>query len=62
MLEHVCHLRDIEVEGYAPRLKRILSEDGPFLPDIDGRRLASSGITMGRILDRLCKPFRKRGP
>ena len=40
MLEHVCHLRDIEVDGYAARVKRILSEDGPLLPDIDGSRLA----------------------
>jgi hypothetical protein len=41
MLEHVCHLRDIEVDGYAARVKRILREDGPLLPDIDGSRLAS---------------------
>lgn len=40
ILEHVCHLRDIEAEGYAARVKRILSEDGPLLPDIDGSRLA----------------------
>ena len=40
ILEHVCHLRDIEVEGYVPRVKRILSEEKPALPDIDGSRLA----------------------
>ena len=40
VLEHVCHLRDIEAEGYGPRLRRILSEDKPLLPDVDGVRLA----------------------
>ena len=40
ILEHVCHLRDIEVEGYVPRVKRILNEEKPALPDIDGSKLA----------------------
>lgn len=39
--ENVCHLRDIEAEGYATRIKRILKEERPFLPDIDGGRLAT---------------------
>ena len=39
-VENVCHLRDIEAEGYAVRIERILNEDGPMLPDIDGGRLA----------------------
>jgi len=39
-VESVCHLRDIEVEGYATRIKRILVEDEPRLLDIDGGRLA----------------------
>ena len=38
--ENILHLRDIEVEGYARRLRRILSEDTPLLPDIDGTQLA----------------------
>ena len=33
-------MRDIEVEGYCVRIQRILSEDNPFLSDIDGSRLA----------------------
>ncbi len=40
IVEHVCHLRDIEQEGYKARINRLLSEDEPFLPDIDGDRLA----------------------
>jgi hypothetical protein len=39
-VEHVHHLLDIEVEGYAQRLRRTLDEDRPRLPDIDGTRLA----------------------
>ena len=40
ILESVCHLRDIEIEGYANRLNRILNENEPELPDIDGGKLA----------------------
>ena len=39
-LENVCHLLDIELEGYAVRITRLLDEDGPALADIDGGRLA----------------------
>jgi hypothetical protein len=41
VLENIRHLRDIEMEGYATRLRRILNETRPFLPDIDGPKLAS---------------------
>ena len=40
VLESVCHLRDIEVEGYAQRLELLLEEDCPVLPDLDGAALA----------------------
>jgi hypothetical protein len=40
VLETVCHLRDIEAEGYGVRIQRIIAEDRPFLPDLDGARLA----------------------
>ena len=39
-VENVCHLRDIEAEGYTTRINRILEEDRPVLADIDGGRLA----------------------
>lgn len=38
--ETIHHLRDIEVEGYAVRLTHMLQSERPFLPDIDGDRLA----------------------
>jgi uncharacterized damage-inducible protein DinB len=39
-LETVCHLRDLEIEGYGVRINKILTDDNPTLPDIDGSRLA----------------------
>jgi hypothetical protein len=38
--ENVCHLRDIEEEGYCVRIRRLLEETEPFLSDLDGARLA----------------------
>ena len=38
--ENVLHLRDIDVEGYEQRVVRVLSEEHPFLADVDGARLA----------------------
>lgn len=40
IIENVCHLRDIEWEGYRLRIARTLQEEMPALPDIDGNRLA----------------------
>jgi hypothetical protein len=40
VVENVCHLRDIEVDGYAQRITRILNETNPTLADVDGARLA----------------------
>lgn len=40
VLENVWHLRDIEVEGYARRLRLLLQEENPLLPDLDGSALA----------------------
>ncbi|WP_162916719.1 DinB family protein [Dongia deserti] len=40
LLEHVCHLRDIDHDGYRLRLQRMLAEEQPSLPDIDGDELA----------------------
>jgi DinB superfamily len=40
-LEQVCHLRDLEREGYAERIRKLLVENQPSLPDFDGSRIAS---------------------
>jgi uncharacterized damage-inducible protein DinB len=36
ILEIVCHLRDMERDAYLARYRRILAEDTPSLPDVDG--------------------------
>jgi hypothetical protein len=40
-IEHVCHLRDIEVDGYQLRIRRLRDEDHPDLVPIDGYELAT---------------------
>jgi len=40
ILEIVCHLRDMEREAYLARYRRILAEDDPRLPDVDGDVIA----------------------
>jgi hypothetical protein len=39
-LEQICHVRDIEIEGYQQRFRRTLSENEPFLPSIDSEAVA----------------------
>ena len=39
-IEQVCHVRDIESEGYHLRLRRPLEEDNPTLVSIDGYEFA----------------------
>jgi DinB family protein len=39
-IEQVCHVRDIEIEGYQVRFRRTLSEESPALASIDSEALA----------------------
>jgi hypothetical protein len=34
-LEQVCHVRDIEIQGYQIRIRRTLEETNPLLPSLD---------------------------
>lgn len=40
-LEQVCHLNDLEREGYGARIEKLIHEEQPFLPDFDGGRIAA---------------------
>ena len=40
LVEHCCHLRDLEEEGYTLRLRRMLRENVPVLEDFDGAAVA----------------------
>src|SRR5580704_7961032 len=39
-VEQICHVKDIEIDGYHVRLRRTLEERHPLLASIDGERLA----------------------
>ena len=55
-IEQVCHVRDIEVEGYHLRFRRTLNEHDPLLPSIDSEAMArerrftadAAALTRGR--------------
>ena len=57
VLEHICHLRDIEQEGYAVRIEKILGEDHPFLPDLDGDKLAAERDYNRQPFDQALRSF-----
>jgi hypothetical protein len=40
-LENLCHLRDLELQGYMLRIKLLLDESDPALADFDGARVAA---------------------
>lgn len=42
LVEHACHLRDLEEEGYTLRLRRMLREASPALDDFDGGAVAAA--------------------
>jgi hypothetical protein len=39
-IEQVCHVRDIEIEGYQVRIQKTLTEKSPLLPSIDSEAVA----------------------
>jgi hypothetical protein len=39
-IEQICHVRDIEIEGYQVRFQRTLDEPSPLLPSIDSETVA----------------------
>ena len=39
-IEQICHVRDIEIDGYQERISRALTENCPTLPSLDTYQLA----------------------
>lgn len=39
-IEQVCHVKDIEIDGYHTRFRRTLEESNPLLASLDGEALA----------------------
>ena len=42
LVEHACHLRDLEREGYLVRVRRMLAESEPALAPFDGGAVAAA--------------------
>lgn len=51
VLENICHLRDLEVQGYTVRIQRMLTEAVPELADFDGARVAAESDYNNEQLD-----------
>ena len=50
-VEQVWHLADLEREGFGERIRRLLSEHEPHLPDFNGARLAAERNYPARSLE-----------
>ena len=59
VIENFCHLRDLELQGYARRINRIVDENDPLLPDFDGARVAAEGNYNSQPADIALQVFRR---
>jgi hypothetical protein len=57
LVEHACHLRDLEREGYAVRLRRMLSENRPALAGFEGDVVARERRYMQQDAHSACDEF-----
>lgn len=57
-IEQVCHVYDIEVEGYHVRFQRTLSELNPVLLSVDGEALARERAYAEADVDEVFAAFR----
>lgn len=55
----ICHVRDIETDGYLIRFRRTLKENNPFLASVDGFRLASERRYDSENLAEAASQFRR---
>jgi DinB superfamily len=58
ILEIVCHMRDMERDAYLARYRRILAEDEPPLPDVDGDVIALQRDYRSQKLSAVLKEWR----
>src|SRR5262245_13807213 len=57
LVEHCCHLRDLEEEGYTLRLRRMLRENAPALDDFDGGAVAARRAYPSQDLEAALRAF-----
>lgn len=58
-IEQVCHVRDIEVEGYHVRFRRTLAETNPVLASIDSEAVAKERRYGAANTDEVFAAFRQ---
>jgi hypothetical protein len=56
-LEQICHLRDIEIDGYQVRFQRIVNEDHPTLVSLDGYQIAEKYDYRSQIIETVLAEF-----
>jgi hypothetical protein len=57
-IEQICHVRDVEIDGYHVRFRRMLEEANPALPDLDGETLARERDYASQDADQVFAAFR----
>ena len=57
LVEQACHLRDLEREGYLPRVRRVLAEERPALASFDGAAVARSRDYLAEDAHRAAREF-----
>src|SRR5512132_1523197 len=57
LVEHACHLRDLEREGYLVRLARMLGETAPVLEGFEGDVIARERDYMSQDAHRAAEEF-----
>lgn len=55
--QQACHVRDIEIDGYALRFARVLHETDPLLESIDGYELVAARDYDGTAIDAALDAF-----
>jgi hypothetical protein len=58
-IEQICHVRDIEIEGYQLRIRRTLEEDDPLLISLDGEAMARERRYAEADADSVLADFRR---
>jgi len=57
-IEQVCHVRDVEIDGYQLRFQRTLKEENPLLPALDTDALARDRAYYKQDAARVLAEFR----
>lgn len=58
LVEHICHLRDLDRDVYRERIARLLTEDGPDLASVDGVAMAAERSYAKQDFDTALADFR----